>query len=353
MKLLGIHHITAIAGDPQRNLDFYRKVLGLRFVKRTVNFDDPSTYHLYFGDRTGKPGTILTFFPWPGARRGARGNGQVVATSFAIPQGSLNYWSDRLKEHSITVENILRFDEQGLRFTDPDGLLLELIASDFPSPGASRPPRDRDRAEHREDGGEGNFELSGIRGFHAPTLQLPDSASTEKLLTETLGFEQIGEKGSRRRFSLDDPHLNPLPQGEADAKRQVRVKDLSLSAQVDLVERPDDPHGHIAAGTVHHIAFRAANDEEQLAWREKLVDLGLAVTPVIDREYFHSIYFREPGGILFEIATEGPGFTIDEPAEHLGESLKLPKQFEAHRSAIEQSLPPISLRYDRRQDLRD
>ena len=323
MKLLGTHHITAIAGDPQRNLDFCRKVLGLRFVKRTVNFDDPSTYHFYFGDRTGKPGTIFTFFPWPGARRGTRGNSQVVATSFAIPQGSLNYWSDRLKEHSITVENILRFDEQGLRFTDPDGLLLELIASDFPSPGASRPPWDRDWAERREDGGEGNFELSGIRGFHAPTLQLPDSAPTEKLLTETLGFQQIAEEGSRRRFSLGA---------------------RSTSAQVDLVERPDDPVGHIAAGTVHHIAFRAANDEEQLAWREKLVDLGLAVTPVIDREYFHSIYFREPGGILFEIATDGPGFAIDEPAEHLGESLKLPKQFEAHRSAIEQTLPPISLR---------
>jgi len=321
VKLLGIHHITAIAGDPQRNLDFHRKVLGLRLVKRTVNFDDPSTYHFYFGDRTGKPGTILTFFPWPGARRGTRGNSQVVATSFAIPQGSLNYWSDRLKEHSITVENILRFDEQGLRFTDPDGLLLELIASDenhnatLPSPQSSPSGRGG-----REAPGEGEF---AIRGFHAPTLQLPDSAPTEKLLTETLGFQQIAEEGSRRRFSLGA---------------------RSTSAQVDLVQRPDDPVGHIAAGTVHHIAFRAANDEEQLAWREKLVDLGLAVTPVIDREYFHSIYFREPGGILFEIATDGPGFAIDEPTEHLGESLKLPKQFEAHRSAIEQTLPPISLR---------
>jgi glyoxalase family protein len=310
MKLLGIHHITAIAGDPQRNLDFYRKILGLRLVKRTVNFDDPSTYHFYFGDRTGKPGTILTFFPWPGARRGTRGNSQVVTTSFAIPQGSLNYWSDRLKGHSITVENILQFDEQGVRFTDPDGLLLELIAS----------PRNDDvdltfeNAVPKE---------SALHGFHAPTLQLPDSAPTEKLLTETLGFQQIAEQGSRRRFSLGA---------------------RSTSAQVDLVERPNDPVGHIAAGTVHHIAFRAANDEEQLAWREKLVDLGLAVTPVIDREYFHSIYFREPGGILFEIATDSPGFTIDEPAEHLGESLKLPKQFEAHRSAIEQALPPISLK---------
>jgi glyoxalase family protein len=322
MKLLGIHHITAIAGDPQRNLDFYRKILGLRFVKRTVNFDDPSSYHFYFGDRTGTPGTVITFFPWPGARRGTRGNGQVVATSFAIPQGSLNHWSDRLKEHSVSVENISRFDEQGLRFTDPDGLLIELIASDFPSPGASRPPRDGDPAERREDGGEGNFKLSDIRGFHAPTLQLRDAGPTQKLLTETLGLEQIAEQGSRRRFSIDA---------------------RSTSARVDLVERPDDPHGHIAVGTVHHMAFRTPSDEEQLKWREKLVDLGFMVSPVMDREYFHSIYFREPGGILFEIATNGPGFAIDEPVEHLGESLKLPKQFEAHRSAIEQTLPPISL----------
>lgn len=309
MKLLGIHHITAIASEPQQNLDFYRKVLGLRFVKRTVNFDDPSTYHFYFGDGTGKPGTILTFFPWPGAPRGTSGNSQVVAISFAIPPGSLNYWSDRLKEHSITVENILRFDEQGLRFTDPDGLLLELIAS----------PRNDDvdlafeNAVSKE---------SALHGFHAPTLQLRDAAPTQKLLTEALGFGQIGEKEKRRRFSLDA---------------------RSTSAQVDLVERPDDPVGQIAAGTVHHIAFRAANDEEQLQWREKLAGLGLVVTPVIDREYFHSIYFREPGGILFEIATDGPGFAIDEPAEHLGENLKLPKQFEERRSAIEQMLPVIKL----------
>jgi glyoxalase family protein len=344
MKLLGIHHITAIAGDPQRNLDFYRKILGLRFVKRTVNFDDPSSYHFYFGDRTGTPGTVITFFPWPGARRGTRGNSQVVATSFAIPQGSLNHWSDRLKEHSISVENISRFDEQGLRFTDPDGLLIELIASDFPSPGASRPPRDRDRAERREDGGEGNFKLSAIREFHAPTLQLPDSGPTDKLLTETLGFQQIAKEGSRRRFSLKNgPHLNPLPQEEANALPYARAEG-STSTQLDLVERPDDPHGHIAVGTVHHMAFRTPSDEEQLKWREKLVDLGFMVSPVMDREYFHSIYFREPNGILFEIATNGPGFAIDEPVEHLGESLKLPKQFEAHRSAIEQALPEISLR---------
>jgi glyoxalase family protein len=310
MKLLGIHHITAIASDPQRNVDFYTQTLGLRLVKRTVNFDDPSSYHFYFGDGIGKPGTMITFFPWPDARRGTRGSSQVVATSFAIPSGSLNYWSDHLKEHGISVENISRFDEQGLRFPDPDGLLLELIAS----------PQSDDIDLKFHSAVPNEFVL---RGFHAPTLQLQDSAPTAKVLVETLGFKLSAEEGSRRRFSLN---------GE------------STSAQLDLVERPDDPHGHIAAGTVHHIAFRTPNDEEQLEWREKLVDLGFAVSPVMDREYFHSIYFREPGRILFEIATEGPGFTIDEPAEHLGENLKLPKHFEAHRSEIEKALPPISLK---------
>jgi glyoxalase family protein len=322
MKLLGIHHITAIASDPQANVDFYTQTLGLRLVKRTVNFDDPSSYHFYFGDGAGKPGTVITFFPWPGAQRGTHGSSQVVATSFAIPHGSLNYWSDHLKENNISVENILRFDEQGLRFVDPDGLLIELIASSFLA---------ADTTASTEGDVDLKFESAvpkklAMRGFHAPTLQLQDSVPTEKMLVETLGFKLSAEEGRRRRFSLS---------GE------------SASAQLDLVERPDDPPGHIAAGTVHHIAFRTPNDEEQLKWREKLVDLGFAVSPVMDREYFHSIYFREPGGILFEIATEGPGFTIDEPVEHLGESLKLPKQYEAHRSEIEQTLTPL------RQDLRD
>jgi glyoxalase family protein len=309
MELLGIHHITAIASDPQRNLDFYRDTLGLRLVKRTVNFDDPSSYHFYFGDRTGKPGTVITFFPWPGARRGMRGNSQVVATSFTIPQGSLNHWSDHLKERNVTVENISRFGEQGLRFADPDGLLIELVAS--------AQNDDVDLAFH----GAPSKEFAA-HGFHAPTLQVRDSSPTQKLLTETLGFQQIAEEGSRRRFSLGA---------------------RSTSTQLDLVERQDSPEGHIAAGTVHHIAFRTPNDEEQLKWREKLVDLGFAVSPVMDREYFHSIYFREPNGILFEIATEGPGFAIDEPVESLGESLKLPKQYESHRKEIEQTLPHIKL----------
>jgi len=310
VKLLGIHHITAVATDPQRNLDFYTQVLALRLVKRTVNFDDPGTYHLYFGDRTGRPGTIITFFPWPGARRGTRGTGQVVATSFAVRAQSIGYWNDRLKKEGvIAVEKFRRFDEEGVRFVDPDGLLLELIAS-----------------AHLDDvdlnfAGAAPDEFA-IRAFHAPTLDVQKAKSTERLLT-IFGFDLIAKEGSRRRFASN--------QG-------------STSARVDIIERPNGQFGNIAAGTVHHIAFRAANEEEQLHWREQITDLGLHVTPVIDRQYFHSIYFREPNGILFEIATDGPGFAIDEAVEQLGRNLKLPKLLEPERKSIEQVLPPIELR---------
>ncbi|MEY2440310.1 MAG: glyoxalase family protein [Verrucomicrobiota bacterium] len=312
MKLHGVHHITAIATDPQRNLDFYTELLGLRLVKRTVNFDDPSAYHFYFGDRIGTPGSILTFFPWPGARRGSRGVGQVVATSFAIPAAAVEYWRLRLKEHELSFESgPLRFDEEVLRFMDPDGLLIELI-------GTSHPNQETDISYETAVPKE-----YSLRGFHAPTLQLQKADLTVRLLTDLFGFEIMAEDGSRRRFSVDRKSPNQ---------------------SVDLIERPEGGFGQTAAGTVHHIAFRAETEEEQTEWRDKLAELGLGVTPVIDRQYFHSIYFREPGGILFEIATDGPGFAIDEPVEHLGESLKLPAQFEPHRSSVEQSLPPISLR---------
>jgi glyoxalase family protein len=310
VKLRGIHHITAIASEPQPNLDFYAGVLGLRFVKRTVNFDDPSAYHFYFGDRTGRPGTAITFFPWPGARRGTRGSGQVVATSFAIPASSPEYWKSRFKEHRVLCEEARpRFGDAVLRVADPDGLLLELIAS------ASLDDVDLNY----------NSEVPpefAIHGFHSPTLEVQRLKRTEQLLTQTLGFELVAEENARRRFS---------------------VNERSTSAFVDLVERPEGKFGVNSAGTVHHIAFRCANEEEQLQWRNQLVDLGLHVTPVIDRQYFHSIYFREPSGILFEIATEMPGFTADEPVEHLGESLKLPPQYESQRAEIERMLPKISL----------
>jgi glyoxalase family protein len=309
LKLRGIHHITAIATEPQANLDFYTRVLGLRFVKRTVNFDDPSAYHFYFGDRTGRPGTAITFFPWPGARRGSRGVGQVVATSFAVPAASISYWEARLREHHIFWEKIgARFGDAALRLVDPDGLLLELIESS--------------ELDHVDLGYESEVPREfAIHGFHAPTLEVRHAKKTESLL-QALGFQLNAEENGRRRFS---------------------VNETLTSASIDLIERPDGEFGVNSAGTVHHIAFRCADEEEQVQWRNQLVDLGLHVTPVIDRQYFHSIYFREPGGILFEIATENPGFTADEPVEHLGENLKLPPAYEPNRAEIERALPPIVL----------
>jgi glyoxalase family protein len=309
--LHGIHHITAIASDPQANLDFYTEFLGLRLVKRTVNFDDPSAYHFYFGDHVGTPGTILTFFPWPGARRGSRGTGQVVATTFAIPPAAMAYWRQRFNDWHVAFEMAAsRFGQERLRFVDPDGLVLELVTSD---------PLNNDIQFDDHSPVPAEFAL---QGFHAPTLELQRANLTIQLLTEVFGFQLLSRDGDRQRFSLDA---------------------RSPNKQVDIVERSDSPFGHIAAGTVHHIAFRAATDEEQQTWREKLVALGFGVTPVVDRQYFHSIYFREPGGILFEIATDRPGFAIDEPVERLGETLKLPPQYEEHRAEIERALPPVKL----------
>lgn len=308
MQTRGIHHITAIAGGPQQNIDFYVGVLGLRLVKRTVNFDDPGSYHFYFGDHVGTPGTIITFFPWPGARRGTRGSNQVTAASFAVSSDSMDYWRERLKAHRIPADKAdSRFDEPVLRFADPDGLTLEMIGS-----GLARTGDDGTStvaAEHQ------------ISGFAAPTLQVSRSNETEKLLTEILGFQLVVGETRRRRF---------------------RVGGGSAAASVDIISSNAAP-GHIAAGSVHHIAFRAKNDEEQLHWRELLVGLGYTVSPVMDRQYFHSIYFREPSGILFEIATDGPGFTVDESAEVLGETLKLPPAYEAMRHEIEHVLPPVEL----------
>jgi glyoxalase family protein len=309
VKLRGIHHITAIASDPQRNVDFYTHVLCLRFAKRTVNFDDPSTYHLYYGDRTGRPGTAITFFAWPGARRGTRGTGQVNATSFAIPANALDYWKSRFTDHHVFCEQLPpRFGAPALRVSDPDGLLLELIESS-----------QLDDVDLKYESEVPN--KFAIHGFHAPTLEVQTAAPTEELLA-FLGFELMAEENSRRRFS---------------------VNSKLTSAQVDLIEQADVHFGVNSAGTVHHIAFRCADGKEQLEWREQLIERGLHVTPVIDRFYFHSIYFREPGGVLFEIATEKPGFTVDEAVGRLGESLKLPPQYEQHRVEIERALPPILL----------
>ena len=302
MRSAGIHHITAIAGDPQRNLDFYTEALGLRLVKRTVNFDDPGSYHFYFGDNIGTPGTIMTFFPWPGARRGARGSGQLTTVSFAVPRNSMTFWKERLRATHVIAEEIEgRFGCNALRFLDPDGLQLELVASANEESSSGR----------------------AIRSFAAPILEVRRPNHTEKLLTEILGFEFVAEENNRRRF---------------------RGSGSNASAEIDLVSS-EAGFGQIAAGTVHHIAFRAADDDEQLKVREQLVARGLNVTPVIDRQYFHSIYFREPNGILFEIATDGPGFLIDEPADALGETLKLPPIYQSKRNEIERVLPTIHLRH--------
>jgi glyoxalase family protein len=310
-KIAGLHHVTAIASDPQRNLDFYIGLLGLRLVKRTVNFDDPGTYHFYFGDARGTPGTILTFFSWPGARRGHRGVGQIEATAFAISPDSVGYWLDRFKEQHVTAEKTsARFGEEVIRFTDPDGLLLELVTFDsiaqVESWADSTVP-----AEH------------SLRGFHSVSAALEGYERTAQLLRESFGYRLDKESGDRFRF--------------------VAPSESSPGRIVDLLCMPDSRAGHVAAGSVHHIAFRAKDDNEQLQWREHLVELGYNVTPVIDRTYFHSIYFREPGGILFEIATEPPGFTLDEPIEELGSKLRLPTWMEAARPQIEQVLPSITL----------
>jgi glyoxalase family protein len=307
--ILGIHHVTAIASDPQRNLDFYTEVLGLRLVKRTVNFDDPGTYHFYFGNEVGSPGTILTFFPWPLAGRGTAGVGQVTVTSFGVPDRSLDYWERRLLSAGTPAERSgKRFDEEVLTFADPDGLKLELVAHsgaavDLAWKGAAVP------AEH------------AIQGFYSVTLCEQGYESTVEVL-ETMGFRKVAEQGNRFRFDV----------GEGGA-----------GARADVLCASEAPYGRVAVGSVHHVAWRVSDNNSQHSWRRRLVSEHLNVTPVLDRCYFRSVYFREPGGVLFELATDPPGFAIDEPIERLGETLKLPPWLEPHRKEIEHALPSIQL----------
>ncbi|HEX6106538.1 MAG TPA: ring-cleaving dioxygenase [Gemmatimonadales bacterium] len=313
--VLGLHHVTAIASEPQRNLDFYAGALGLRLVKRTVNFDDPQTYHFYYGDEAGTPGSIMTFFPWPGAGRGRQGTGQVAVTSFAIPPGATGFWIERLLRHGIAYEGPARrgsgADAEGvIAFKDPDGLLLELVAH----PGAESRPA--------WGGAPGVPPAHAIRGFHSVTLWVERWEPTEEVLLRTLGFRELGEDGTTRRYAAGDGGAGTIVHLRA-------IGGFGLGAE--------------GAGTVHHVAFAVADDEAQLAMRERVVAAGLLPTPVIDRNYFHSVYFDEPGGVLFELATNPPGFVIDEPIPHLGEQLKLPPQYEAHRAEIEAVLPRIHL----------
>lgn len=309
-EILGIHHITAIASDPQTNLDFYAGVLGLRLVKLTVNFDDPGTYHLYYGDGAGHPGTILTFFPWPGAPKGRQGTGLVTETSFAVPVGALDFWTSRLSQSGIALSGPFeRFGEQVISLSDPDGMRLELIAT---KAAAS------DRAY-----GEGPVPIEfAIRGFHSATLAQADHRDTAALLTTTMGFRPVAQDGNRYRYAVGSGGPSGL---------------------VDIVELSAEQPGRVLAGTVHHIAWRTADDAQQHDWRSELTRLRYGVSPVMDRKYFHSIYFREPGGILFEIATDPPGFAVDEAPEDLGSRLVLPAWLEPDRGRLEKILPPLRL----------
>ena len=307
--LTGIHHVTAIASNPQRNLDFYVGVLGLRLVKRTVNFDDPSSYHFYYGDGLGRPGTLLTFFAWPGGRRGRRGLGQVPAATLSIGSNSLDFWRERLESHGVTVEDRPeRFGETALAFDDLDGMRIELVADSGDARtgwyGGSVP------AEH------------AIRGLHSVTLPERSPDRTIPLITGVLGFRSIAAEDGWTRYA---------------------VGETGSGAFADLQDAPTLSPGQISVGSIHHVAWRTPDDAGQEAWLAKLVGLDYGVSPVMDRDYFHSIYFREPGGILFEIATDAPGFAIDETTDALGTSLRLPAQYEPMRPQIECTLPPIHL----------
>ncbi|SEJ37434.1 glyoxalase family protein [Cyclobacterium xiamenense] len=307
----GIHHITAIASDPQRNVDFYTRVLGLRLVKKTINFDAPDVYHFYFGDERGSPGTILTFFPFSGASKGKRGMGELTFTALSIPKESIPFWRKRLKGFGIPVSDTLqRFGEEVIRFTDPDGMGIELLAVTQDArtgwAGASVPE------EH------------AIRGIAGATLNLRDPEPTAALLTQVLNyrFEQA-LPGKRFRYGIEGKP------GEA----------------IDLVVQDPPDRSIQSAGSVHHIAFRTATMEQQVEIQRHLQNQGVPVTEVKDRSYFKSIYFREPGGLLFEVATDSPGFAIDEPLESLGTRLMLPDWVAPQREQIESKLKPIRVNY--------
>jgi glyoxalase family protein len=301
----GLHHVTTIAGNPLRNLDFYSRTLGLRLVKRTVNFDDPGTYHFYYGDETGRPGTILTFFPWEHAGKGRVGVGETQQTAFRVPAHSLGYWTHRFIEKGVAHQTLeKRFGESVLPFSDPDGMSLALVGvtseptwrgSDIPS-------------EH------------AIRGFHGVTLLLDDAAKTGAVLSDVLGLQEAAREGSVIRYRAQS----------------------SPGSVVDIYEAKGFLPGRQGRGSVHHIAFRAKDDAEQAEMARKLTTQhNLHPTGQRDRSYFRSVYFREPGGVLFEIATDIPGFAVDEPVDTLGSSLKLPGFLEPRRSEIEAALPPI------------
>ncbi len=308
-NLHGIHHVTAIAGPARRNVDFYTRTLGLRLVKKTVNFDDPGTYHLYYGDEQGQPGTILTFFPWEHVGKGRLGVGQTQETLFRVPEGAIGFWAHRFLEHGVQHQGpTKRFGETVLSFHDPDGMPLALVAV----PGAEGEPAWTNGEVPVAD---------AIRGFHGVSLLVADAAPTGAILTNVLGFAEVAREGSLIRYRADGP---------------------SVGGIVDIRAAGGFPSGQMGGGSVHHIAFRAADDAAQAAMVEKLArDHRIQTTEQKDRNYFRSVYFREPGGILFEIATDDPGFAADESVASLGQALKLPPGLEAHRKEIEAALPEL------------
>lgn len=307
-SILGLHHITAIAGDAQRNYDFYTKTLGLRLVKKTVNFDDPQTYHFYFGNRVGSPGTILTFFPWPGVKPGRIGAGMATEIAYSVPKGSLDAWVTRFNNLGVPHDDIReRFGEKLLPFWDPDGLWLNLTETKHED--------NREGYETEVVGGD-----MALKGFHAVTLTLNDIEATAAILTEVFGYYRLDQEGNCYRYKTDS---------------------VENAALVDLLESPGAERGFNAGGTNHHIAFRVKNEQILMAVREKILKRGLHITEKIDRSYFFSLYFREPGGVLFEIATDNPGFATDETVKNLGTSLRLPSQYESMRNRIENALPQL------------
>jgi len=305
----GIHHITAVSSDAQGNLDFYTETLGLRLTKLSVNFDDPSVYHFYFTDRVGTPGSVLTFFPWEGVRRGRIGTSSVSAVPFAAPVGSLGQWVERLASSGARIGEITElFGNKVLRFQDPEGLPLELVETGLVGE-EMQPWQSHETSEQM-----------ALAGFGGVTLAVKDKAQTVELLKDVLGYRELGNEGAITRYVTGD--------GVA-------------SQTVDILELPNGAPGTGGAGTVHHVAFRAADEDEQTRLSNAISEFGLQITPLRDRNYFKSVYFHEPNGILFEIATDGPGFMIDETEEKLGTALKLPPQYESHRKRIEASLPPL------------
>ncbi|MGD8890709.1 MAG: ring-cleaving dioxygenase [Desulfobacterales bacterium] len=307
-KISGIHHITAIASSAAENLAFYANVLGLRLVKKTVNFDDPYTYHLYYGDQEGSPGTIMTFFPWEKLPRGKTGAGMVTSIAFSIPIDSVDYWRKRLNENGVETKEGERFGDLLIQFEDPHGLSLELIETPTAHP-TSIQSRNPISAAHC------------IVGFHSATALLRSLKETQSLLMNSMGMVLHDQEANRYRFKM----------------KPVDAIGHFYDVVIDAQAEP----GQQGGGTVHHIAFRTSTDDELKYWQKSLMDRGFSLTPIRDRKYFKSIYFHEPGGVLFEIATDPPGFTADEPYARLGRDLKLPDQYESMRAEIERRLPKL------------